>query len=922
MSGHQPKDERNGDPQTASPHKQPPAPEESSPMNSSAGASPPSGRQSTSQDHEGSSGRQMHQRYVFSDPVAFRYLEEDPSTMVLDRRQRLEGYELYLVEQWACSRVHPTFVITTFTGDPSHSVLVSVLSVPTDEEAWSPRLKVYFKAVSQLHGRLRETPLGMLMVTNLSYFPSALTVIPVPNGDVKSHREDFIVNEDLKRLGCSGRAGLNLAMSTGATQAKFHQLYRTSNRIPLYSAVIELVQLCQVALMLFGKLGLEYADGLLCDVTERAINDWWTELGTDFYDLEPSDGILGPTTVAALLGMLMGARNRLNTYGAPVGKDAFDIGSMKRGIAYFQKSQKLLRTRRLDRPTHGRLCKVTSKAANSDGWTVPKAVKSTVAELSGKGGEMVLGMVGARDKPGIGEIETVDIERFVQLVSGERSKWLWYGKPRKSLATGTFPTSTGDESLVFGKDNQGGYAWTGRKRTSFDFDSGGTGTKRRDEESGVPSDIMSPDSAAPNDLVGERDQNLGRTVLKSVTGKMTDARSGFERIKDAVGIPGLRSHHHKHSKEDGAGLDMNGSLSIYQNRNHSETALASLKSPQSATPLAGQKSDPDVLIKPIQAKMDDLRREREAEMQSAAVPKANSHAHLRSTSVTSLPLVKSATASPDMPLVKDESEGNESPGTGNEATGTPRSPVLKPGSTRENRYRIYHEFNDLFPEDPRDASRNSALLRRSQSHSRFSERRNDRWWPRSMSFSDAMEAVLVRNDLAPASSDAAGPTTKLSEAMKMEESVERQAKLLYEGLVDLEGRVCTWVERELQGVESLDLQASRDQEELNAVYYQRFDEYQATSARSTALLGAERTHLSEAVREVEMLGAKLEYELNALVLKVEDAEDGVADFERQVLDLEEKARLLEAGEKAPETWMKWGMRIITGIGPSAASRSL
>jgi hypothetical protein len=55
-------------------------------------------------------------------------------------------------------------------------------------------------------------------------------------------------------------------------------------------------------------------------VTERAINDWWTELGTDFYNIEPSDGILGPTTVAALLGMLMGARNRLNAYGAPVAR--------------------------------------------------------------------------------------------------------------------------------------------------------------------------------------------------------------------------------------------------------------------------------------------------------------------------------------------------------------------------------------------------------------------------------------------------------------------------------------------------------------------------------------------------------------------------------------------------------------------------
>src|SRR5437870_982833 len=59
-----------------------------------------------------------HQRFVLTDYVAFRYLEDDPGVTVLSRREKLEGYEIYLVEQWACSRVHPTFIITTYTGDP------------------------------------------------------------------------------------------------------------------------------------------------------------------------------------------------------------------------------------------------------------------------------------------------------------------------------------------------------------------------------------------------------------------------------------------------------------------------------------------------------------------------------------------------------------------------------------------------------------------------------------------------------------------------------------------------------------------------------------------------------------------------------------------------------------------------------------
>ncbi|KAL9577050.1 MAG: hypothetical protein Q9212_006627, partial [Teloschistes hypoglaucus] len=477
--------------------------------------------------------RPAHQRFVFTDPAAFRYLEEDPSTTVLERRRRLHGYELYFIEQWACSRVHPTFVITTYTGLEQHSVLVSVLSVPTDEEAWSPRLRVYFKAISKYHARKKETPLGTLMVTNLSGFPSALTVILVPDGDLRKHREDFIVNENLKRMGCTGRTGLNLSHPVQATEGKFYRLYHTSDRIPLYSAVIELVKLCQAALVLFGKLAPEYADGLLCDITEQAINEWWNDIGAEIYNVEPSDGILGPTTVAALIGLLIGSRNRLHAYGAPVAKDAYDLAATKRAVAYFQKSQKVeKRTRRLDRPTLKQLHRATNKAArSSEGWNVPRAVKSTMAELSGKGNELAAGE--AREKAGIADIETLDIDTFVQLTSGERCKWLWYGKPRKSDSD-VFKQLGGDDGMVLENDDHGGYVWSKQQRDSVIDDHSRFG--RSHTHTSQESTFDGP----------EKDQVLRRTVLKSVAGRMTDARSGLGRIRDAVG---MRGHHHRHSKE-------------------------------------------------------------------------------------------------------------------------------------------------------------------------------------------------------------------------------------------------------------------------------------------------------------------------------------------------------------------------------------
>lgn len=487
--------------------------------------------------------RPAHQRFVFTDPAAFRYLEEDASTTVLERRRRLVGYELYIVEQWACSRVHPTFVITTYTGLEQHSVVVGVLSVPTDEEAWSPRLRIYFKAIAKYHARKKDTPFGTLMVTNLSGFPSALTVILVPDGDLKKHREDFIVNENLKRMGCAGRAGLNLSYPVQATEAKFNRLYQTSDRIPLYSAVIELVKLCQAALVLFGKLAPEYADGLLCDVTEQAISDWWDDIGAEIYNVEPSDGILGPTTVAAVIGLLIGARNRLHAYGAPVAKDAYDLASTKRGVSYFQKSQKMERTRRLDRPTLQQLHRATNKAAkSSEGWNVPRAVKSTMAELSGKGNDLVAGE--AREKAGIAEIETLDIETFVQLASGERCKWLWYGKPRKS-DTDVFKHLGAEDGMVFESDEHGGYVWAKHQQGSVVEERTRFGSTDRVHTHTSHGSGSSFDGA-------DKDQALRRAVLKSVTGRMTDARSGLGRIRDAVGI---RGYHSRHSKGAGSFSD-------------------------------------------------------------------------------------------------------------------------------------------------------------------------------------------------------------------------------------------------------------------------------------------------------------------------------------------------------------------------------
>ncbi|EKD18093.1 uncharacterized protein L3040_007726 [Drepanopeziza brunnea f. sp. 'multigermtubi'] len=825
---------------------------------------------------------------VFADPVAFRYLEEEPRCVVMERRGLLRGYELYLVEQWACSRVHPTFVIATYTGDSNHVAWVAVLGVPTDEETWSPRMQAYFKAVAQYHARPKDTSMGMLMVTNLSGFPSALTVIPVPDGDIKAHREDFIVNENLKRLGCSGRAGMSLSPPAGATHAKFIQLYKASDRIDFYGAVLELIKMAQSALFVFGKLDQEYADGMLCDVTEKAIRDWWTEIGSEYYNIEPTDGVLGPTTVAAMFGMLMGARNRLNWWGAPVGKDAFDLWNLKRGIQLFQKSSKLERTGKLNRKTLDRLHRATAKAAAGEGWAVPKAVKSTVAELSGKGGEMVLGMVG-RDKPGIGDIETLDIDRFVSLVHGERSKWLWHGRPKKHGEIGrlTLPDSG---NMSFSRNEHGGYIWSHNKADSVPSQEEETRREKEDSPHSVYGN--KPPGSTASMLDSPNDKELRKTVFKSVTGKMSDARSGFGRIKDAVG---LRGHNSKPSKDEG--ID----AGYFNGNNSSSTFGLPIGTPIS--PVMIKKSftwkDTPGLYHNGLAKA----KEPTSVPVSAAIPNIET---LTNDSRTDLPLVN---------LPEEEQSNTEAEVKWAEQVREIRRDVIANDPSVGGSVYDEQDLEGPLLEALRDPNNFQVLLHRRHSFSggfpMLAKRRNDAWWPRQMSFTDAEDAILGWEPIGNLSDD--GDDSDTWSGLRKQELIASDYKNLYEKINNLQDEVGPWVEAKVESIEKLDKQAATDQEEFEALYHQLMEQYQAVKQNSQDMLGHERSHVMEAIKDIEVLGAKLEYEINALISKVQDVEDGVLQYERQVDDLEQRAKALEK-QLSTESWGHWLVRSITGIG--------
>ncbi|KAK3393842.1 hypothetical protein B0H63DRAFT_555152 [Podospora didyma] len=833
-------------------------------------------------------------RVVLPDPIAFKFLEDDPSVKVVQRKRCLLGYELYLVEQWACSRQSLALLIVTYTGDPKHSVVVGVLEVPKEEKEWSPKLRVYFKAIQQSHARPKETEAGELMVTNLSSFPSALTVIAVPDGDIHRHRQIFIVNEDLKRLGCSGRSGLTLSDPTPATQAKFLQLYKTSDKISFNQAVVELIKLCQVALFTFGKLDQEYIDGLLCDVTETAINNWWTETGSEYFNTEPTDGILGPTTVAALLGTLMGARNRLSYWGAPISKDVFDIDSMKRGVGTFQKSYKLEKTRRLDRQTLLKLHSVTAKAAAGDGgWGVQKAVKSTVAEIGGKRGELVIGMVGGRDKANIGDIETLDLDKFINLAYGERPKWLWYGKPRRALHD-----SHENPGSAFGKDlkddspSQGGNRRTQSAPVEDEFEA------RKKEDSPGVFVSPSPNSAstmpdAPND----RDA-LRKTVFKSVAGKVSDARSGLGRIRDAVG-GGLRGHTSRPSKDESPDTGMSG---------YSSPSIATLaqSSANLTSPVAiGRAFTWKVKPEEYLAGM----RDNKEGCKSGAI--TNSAGGDESESQPSASKDGFRSSPPAMPNIAEGDYKPTEAQTIGITKGVASSNVSVAGSLPED---IDFQRPVPAPAPGQSAAFPHLYLQRRHSFdgSDGGCPPNEARYPRRLSFGDAEDAVLRWHEIIDITKASTDRPMDVTGTLVLQTQTEL-AHSLYGRLLAMQTELVPWVASKLSGVELLDDTFGAQQSDLQSLYLAVNDAYQRIRHNSGDLVAEERSRLAEAIKEVEVLVAKLEYEINALVGRVRDVEDGVSQFEAQVADVERRADELKAVLET-ESWLHWAVRTLTGIG--------
>ncbi|KAK5074918.1 hypothetical protein LTR64_001123 [Lithohypha guttulata] len=565
---------------------------------------------------------------------------------------------------------------------------------------------------------------------------------------------------------------------------------------------MELVRFCQMSLVLYGKLDPTYADGLLCDITEKATNAWWNEVGIDFHNFEPSDGVLGPTTVAALIGLIIGGYNRLKETGAPVGKDPLDLPTMKRAIGHFQKMNRMERSRRLDRATLDRLHRVTANKAEDEGLAVTRALKSTVGAFSGKGGEMIArGLGGGKEKAGIAEVETLDIERFAQLVIGRSMKWLWQGKDKGQPNVGAGAPVDELNGRVFSTDDQGNFIWTSETKNDGN-------------------DVT---------FVGGPDpEEKGR-------------RTG--RLRDAVGLS--------------------------SNRNHG---------PRS------QHTD-DEANAPITTTKPEIPKD---SGQTQAMASTNLTAHRQA-------------------LRGIDHKGRESPSKRrvHEVLSRIRDEL------RDDRYQNF-SANFRF-EQPQTTGLKRSL---STINLRTIQEARTAKLPRHLSYSILTDAIDYQKHLAEDTDvddeEKKGVTKSVSSLIKIRKEQLRRSQELGVKVFGISRGIAPFAQTRIGRVEKVEREAVAQLEELNNVYYGHLEEYQTLQATSTDLVAREKASLNEAMRSIDMLGQKLDYEIDSLQSRMHEVEESIDDFERRVMDIEASIRVLVAQEEKPrqaswyERWLTFG----------------
>lgn len=394
-------------------------------------------------------------KFIFPDTRAIYQLNKaNPFHGIVYNEVTIHGFELYLVENWVAQRKLSS-IITSFTGNSQDIIHGIEMVLPADYDHWPPVLKNYYnELITFSQPKFNDKFQCILFITNLSTIPLSLHILHIENGDLRSVWSNFTINFNLKSMNCLGRSSNLLMEPSNSSMEKFNHLFKISVPNPSpkshlayannsnvlkngsgnhsenwsYHAIIDIIQTIQIALHYFNRYN-HTQDGLLCDFTKAAINNWWVDYGKLYFGMEGprNETVLNPTTYAAIISLTLAVYYKLILENCMNSKHPFHnideyffaISLFQKKINYSRKDGKVY----LDHMTLERLFEATAKYnTNKDLLHLKRKMKSKMQDLTGKSNTARLSH----------EILTTDLDNLISNLHDSDNDLTYLWKPSHS----------------------------------------------------------------------------------------------------------------------------------------------------------------------------------------------------------------------------------------------------------------------------------------------------------------------------------------------------------------------------------------------------------------------------------------------------------------------------------------------------------
>lgn len=170
-----------------------------------------------------------YDNFIFPDFKAIARLNLSNYRDLVYNEVKLQGYEVYLVEQWVSQRKLSS-IITSYTGNPQDIITAVQITLPKDFNLWPGKFKQYYDELIRFsklnNNHANPSHNDNIFITNLFNIPLSLNILNIIDGDMRLIWDQFKINYNLKMLNCLGRSSALLSETSTAAKEKFAQLYK------------------------------------------------------------------------------------------------------------------------------------------------------------------------------------------------------------------------------------------------------------------------------------------------------------------------------------------------------------------------------------------------------------------------------------------------------------------------------------------------------------------------------------------------------------------------------------------------------------------------------------------------------------------------------------------------------------------------